>query len=123
MVYYVARSHGRGLYFARKIIAWERSWLSGREIEEGRKGYYSKAKSWLNGKVVRLAVREWLAEATEGELTGYGLAKAVGKYLDPRRAQQSLVESIGLLVGVFKNRISARTAQRWMKRWACHMVT
>jgi hypothetical protein len=23
----VARSHGRGLYFARKIVAWERTWL------------------------------------------------------------------------------------------------
>ena len=87
MALYVARSHGRGLCFARKIIAWERSWPSGREIEEGRKGCYSKTKSWLNDKGVRPAVREWLAEAAEGKLIRYGLAKAVGKYLDPRRAQ------------------------------------
>ena len=46
MALYIARSHGRGLCFSRKIIAWERSWLSGREIEEGRKGCYSKTKSW-----------------------------------------------------------------------------
>lgn len=38
MALYVARSHGGGLYFARKIISWGRSWmLSGWETEEGRK--------------------------------------------------------------------------------------
>ena len=55
-----------------------------RNIGEGRKGCYSKTESWLNDEGVQLAVREWLAGATEGELTGYGLAKAVGKYLDSK---------------------------------------
>jgi hypothetical protein len=54
----VARVHGRGLYFARKIIAWERSWLNSREIEEGRRGCYTKTRSWLNDEGVQLAVRE-----------------------------------------------------------------
>ena len=45
---YVARSHGSGLYFARKIIASE---LSSRE----------------NAIQRQLAVREWQAGATEGE--------------------------------------------------------
>ena len=112
MALYIARSHCRGLYFARKIIAWERSWLSSRHIEEGRKGCYAKTKSWLNDEGVQLAVREWLAGATEGELTGYRLARAVGKYLDSRRAQQALVECFGLE----DNRIRARTARRWMKK-------
>ena len=67
MALYVARSHDRGLHFARKIIAWERSWLRSRDIEEGRKGCYSKSKSWLNDEGVQLAVREWLAGAAEGE--------------------------------------------------------
>ena len=92
MALYIARSHGRGLYFARKIIAWERSWLRSRAIEEGRKRCYSKTKSWLNDEGVQLTVREWLAGAAEGELTGYGLAKAVGKYLDSRRAEEALKE-------------------------------
>ena len=60
---------------------------------------------------VQLAVRERLAGATEGESTGYGLAKAVGKYLDSRRAEQALVECFGL----GGNRIWARTARRWMR--------
>ena len=65
MALYVARPRGRGSYFARKIIARERSWLRSRDIEEGRKGCYSKTKSWLNDEGVQLAVREWLARATE----------------------------------------------------------
>ena len=96
-------SHCRGLYVARKIIAWERSWLRSRDIEERRKGCYSKTKSWLNDEGVQPVVREWLAGATESELTGCGLAKAVGKYLDSRRVQQALVGG---------NRIRARTARR-----------
>ena len=57
-------------------------------------------------------MREWLAGATEGDLTVYGLAKAVGKYLDSGRAQQALVECFG----VGGNRIRARTARRRMKK-------
>ena len=86
--------------------------MRNRNIEEGRKGCYSKTKSWLNDEGVQLAVREWLAGATEGELTGYGLAKAVGKYLDSRRAEQALVECFRL----GGNRIRACTARRWMKK-------
>ena len=112
MTLYVARSHSRGLYFARTIIAWERSWLRRREIAEGRKGCYSKTKSLLNGEGVQLAVRGWLAGATEGELTGYGLAKAMGKYQDSRRAEQALVECFE----PGGNRIHACTARRWTKK-------
>ena len=114
MALHIARSHGRGSYFARKIIAWECSWLRSRDIEEGRKGCCSKTKSWLNDEGVQLAVREWLAGATEDELTGYGLAKAVGRYLDSRRAEQALAECFQ--VGPGGNRIRARTARRWMKK-------
>ena len=41
-------------------------------------------------------MREWLAGATEGELTVYGLAKAVGKYLDSRRAEEASEECFKL---------------------------
>jgi len=108
----VARSHGRGLYFARKIVAWERTWLQSRMIEEGRKGCYTKSRSWLNDEGVQLAVREWLSGAKEAELTGYGLAKAIGKYLDSKRVEEVLCDSFG----PGGNRIRARTARRWMKK-------
>ena len=115
---YIARSHSRGLYFAHKTIAWKCSWLSSQEIEEGRKGCYLKTKSWLNNEGVQLAVREWLAGAREGKLTGYGLTKAVGKHLDSRRAEQAL----GKCFGPGGNRIYACTARRWMKKWASRMM-
>ena len=59
-------------------------------------------------------MREWLAGATEGELTGYGLAKAVGKYLDSTLAEEALEECFKF--GHGGNRIRARTARRWMKK-------
>ena len=50
--------------------------------------------------------------ATVGELTIYGLAKAVGKYLNSRRAEQALVEYFGFE----GDRIRVRTARGWVKK-------
>ena len=69
-------------------------------------------ESGLNDGGVQLAGRERLSGATEGELTGCGLPKAVGKCLDSWRAQQALVECFG----PGGNRIRARLARRWMKK-------
>jgi hypothetical protein len=107
-----ARSHGRGLYFARKIVAWERTWLQSTMIEEGRKGCYAKSCSGLNNEGVQLAVREWLSGAKESELTGYGHAKAIGKYLDSKRVEEVLCDSFG----PGGNRICACIARRWMNK-------
>jgi hypothetical protein len=57
----VARCFGKGSFFARKIIHWERTWVSERSIEEGRQGCYSKVQSWLNDEGVQLAIRDYLA--------------------------------------------------------------
>ena len=84
-------------------MAWVRGWPGTDAIQ---------TKSWLNDESVQLAVREWLVGATEGELTEYGLATAMGKYLDSRRAEQALAECFG----PGGNRIRARTALRWMKK-------
>ena len=56
-------------------------------------------------------MRDWLVGATEGELIGYELSKAMGKYLDSRRVEQALVKCFG----PGGNRIHARTARGWMK--------
>ena len=37
----VARTFRKGVYFARKIVTWERTWLSKREIPESRRGWFS----------------------------------------------------------------------------------
>jgi hypothetical protein len=81
-------------------------------IEEGRKGCYAKSRSWLNDEGVQLAVRKWLSGAKEGELTGDGLTKAIGKYLDLKCVEEVLCDSFG----PGGNRIRALTARRWMKK-------
>ena len=62
----VARCYGRGIYFARKLISWERTWIASQTIEEGKQGCFQKTSSWFNDEGVMLAVRKWLAGASEG---------------------------------------------------------
>jgi hypothetical protein len=49
----VARSIHKGVYFARKIIEWERMWLRERRIQEGKRGCYAKTFSWANDEESR----------------------------------------------------------------------
>ena len=62
----VSRTYGRGVYFARKLVQWEGTWIRNRKIEVGRRGCNSKVTSWFNDEGVHLAVREWCAEQGEG---------------------------------------------------------
>lgn len=63
----IARSFRRGVYFARKIVTWERTWISERTIDEGRRSCFGKSKSWFEDEGVQLAIREWLSGAGESE--------------------------------------------------------
>jgi hypothetical protein len=112
----VARCFGKtpGIYFARKIESWEIEWMSSRSIPEGQRGCFVKVKSWFHDEGVQAAVREWIAENPADKITVYGLAKAVGTYLDSKRATIA-VEKI-LQFGPGGNRIRARTARRWLNQ-------
>ena len=110
----VARCFGKGTYFARRLITWEIEWIAMRTISEGRRGCFVKVKSWLCDEGVLLAVREWIQEQPADQITAYGLAKAVGDYLDSKKAA-STVEKI-LQFGLGGNRIRARTARRWLNQ-------
>jgi len=111
MSFSVARSFGRGLYFAHKVVTWEILVLNGEKIEEGKRGCYSKTRSWFNDEGVLLAAREWISGAGEN-ITAFGLAKAIGEYLDSQRATAAVQDSFG----AGGNRIRARTARRWLKK-------
>ena len=65
LAYSVARCFNRGWYFARRIITWELTWIKERIIEEGKRGCFSKVRSWLNDEGVQLAVRKWISGAGE----------------------------------------------------------
>ena len=110
----VARCFGKGTYFARRLITWETEWIKTQNISEGRRGCFTKVKSWLHDEGVLLAVREWIQEQPTDQITAYNLAKAVGDYLDSKKAA-STVEKI-LQFGPGENRIRARTARRWLNQ-------
>lgn len=63
--YQISRSYGKGIYFARKLVEWEGTWIRDREIPEGVQGCYAKTSSWFNDEGVQMAVREWCAGAGE----------------------------------------------------------
>ena len=67
--YNVARTFNKGLYFARKVVEWERSWIRERKIPEGKRGYFAKTFSWFNDEGVQIAVREWCAGAGESKFS------------------------------------------------------
>lgn len=67
MAFLVARCFGKGVYFSRKVISWEIEWIKEQSIEEGKRGCFSKTRSWFNDEGVQLAVREWLAGKSKVE--------------------------------------------------------
>lgn len=65
--YNVARTFNKGLYFARRVVEWEGTWMRERYIPEGKRGCFSKVFSWFNDEGVQIAVREWCAGAGESK--------------------------------------------------------
>ncbi|RPB11555.1 hypothetical protein P167DRAFT_575298 [Morchella conica CCBAS932] len=117
----VARRLGRGCYFARKLVSWELSWKRDQVIEIGRQGCLAKTRSWFDDEGVQLAAREWISSVSDAELSAHGLAKAIGVYLDPRRAEIHIADALNDIPNIEKfgpggNRIRVRTARKWLKR-------
>jgi hypothetical protein len=78
----VARCFGKGIYFARRIVTWEGDWLRDREIPEGKRGCFSKTKSWFKDEGVEQAVREWLSgRSGDGKFSGAFSARSRGQHL------------------------------------------
>ena len=69
----VSRAFGKGVYFARKLVEWEGTWIRSRSIPEGTRGCYAKTASWFNDEGVQTAVREWCAGVGERKFTKYFL--------------------------------------------------
>lgn len=122
----VAECLGRGLYMARKIVKWERQWVSEKQIEEGQQGCHIKSRSWFNDEGVQIAVRESIASSGD-KLTAQRIAQVVGEYLGSEKAtttvQNILTESIALSGPVILEslntsrglKIRLRTARKWLK--------
>ena len=65
--YQVSRSFNKGVYFSRKLVEWEGTWIRHRLIPEGKRGCHAKTSSWFNDEGVQIAVREWCAGAGESK--------------------------------------------------------
>jgi hypothetical protein len=85
----VARCFGKGIYFARRIVTWEREWLEDGAIPEGRRGCYTKTKSWFKDEGVEQAVREWLSgRSGDGTFSGaFSRSRSHGRDLGAVSAQ------------------------------------
>ena len=67
-------------------------WITTQSIPEGGCWCFAKAKSWLRGEGVLLAEQDWILEQPTNQITTYGLAKAVGGYLDSKKAASTVVK-------------------------------
>jgi len=63
----VSRCFNRGIWFAKKLVTWERNWIDERCIPDGKQGCFSKTKSWFNDEGVMLAARDYLSGAGESK--------------------------------------------------------
>jgi hypothetical protein len=115
MAFNVARYHGHGTYFARKIVKWELQFLKGEEVAHGKKGCHAKTRSWFNDEGVLLAAREYIAGAGE-KVTAYALAKAIGNYLDSERA----TEAVNHCLNPESTSIRAHTARGSLHKLGLH---
>ena len=60
-----AQSFNRGKYFAESLVTWERMWIHGKGIPEGRTGCHTKISSLFNDEEVQLFVREFISTKKE----------------------------------------------------------
>ena len=112
----LARTHGKGRYFAEKILLWEQEWMTTRVIPAGLQGKHSKRVSLLEHEGIRATVDEYLASAGE-YITAYNLAEAVRKYIHSlQQAEGNTPETSEMLdvVGQRGTRVTARTARKWL---------
>ena len=76
----VAQSFNRGKHFSECLVTWERMWIRGEGIPEGRQGCHIKLSSLFNDEEVQLFVREFISSKKE-EITSSLLAQAVTEFV------------------------------------------
>ena len=113
----VSESFGKRTETARRIRAWEKSWISVGTIKIGLRGISASAFSWLDDEGVLLAVREYIATVGE-KLTSHGLAQAVTQYLQSDmigcdEVETTLRDEHSI---AWKRSISERTARNWLNK-------
>ena len=119
----VAQSFNRGKYFSECLVTWERMWIRGKGIPEGRQGCDTKLSSLFNDEEVQLFVREFISLKKE-EITSSLLAQAVTEFVGSRemgahfQASLELVEAEREDEGQQKrpSSLKARAATMWLSK-------
>lgn len=60
-----SKTSGKGTWFAKQIVKWEKSWIASRVIPEGQKGSKGNLQSWLRDEGLLIFVREWIHKEKE----------------------------------------------------------
>jgi hypothetical protein len=107
----VARCFRKDVHFARMIVSWERQWIAHRKIER-QVGVLCKDTVLAKRRGCSATCSGVAGKAKEPDITGYGLAKVIGRYLSSSRAASTLGQSFG----TGENRIRARTARNWLNK-------
>ena len=117
----VAHSFNRGKYFSESVVTWERMWIHGEGIPEGRSGCHTKLSSLYNDEAVQLFAREFISSKKE-EITASLLARAVTEYVGSQEMGARLQASLEL-VGTETDPgtqslkgLKARAATNWLKK-------
>lgn len=114
----VAHSFNRGAPFARSILQWEKSWVTHREIPEGRTGAHPKVTSLFNDEEVKLFVMEYIASHKES-ITAGSLANAVTEYMGFRsvgeKTRQAILNGENQQQDKSRQSIRVSAARAWLK--------
>lgn len=63
----VAQRFDRGQHTGRRIIHWEKEWISTRCISETQAGKNKHTLSWMDNKDLVMAVKAWAGEQKDSE--------------------------------------------------------
>ena len=116
----VAQSFNRGKYFSESLVTWERMYLRGEGIPEGRRGCHTKLSSLFNDEEVQLFVKDFVSSKKE-EITASLLAQAVTEFVGSQEMGANVQSSLefaeaGTDDGEQRPRsLKARAARNWLK--------
>ena len=117
----VSQSFNRGKYFSESLVTWERMWIRGEGIPEGRAGCHTKLSSLFDDEEVQLFVKDFISSKRE-EITASLLAQAVTEFVGSHEMGGSVQTSLELAeteTDGFQQKpksLKARAAENWLKK-------
>lgn len=64
-----SKMSGKGGWFAKQIVKWEKSWIASRTIPEGKQGCKANLSTWLRDEGLQIFVRSWIGKERNSKPT------------------------------------------------------